>query len=268
MLVLDPSRNLAGARRAGERIASKLGARARVLEGEGARRWALIEAISEAFPLHAGLSQYDGHAVFGGKDGVDAALTLADGVLTARELRAPAVVAKVPLPVVLSGCETGREEGLGVAHAFLQRGARQVLAATAVVDDRSPRSSWRRSTTKHGSTLALGRVSRRRLRCAAMGLSDGAGAGPRPNSFRAPVPQKTESSQPRQKSAQSPSAAASVRGDSSCGHGRREQEERVILLGGQFLDSMIVVGVPLGFRLCLVSWSGGQDGRYRHPRDD
>lgn len=175
VLVLDPSRNLAGARRTGERLGERLGARASVLAGEQATRKAVIDALSDPC---ARLFQIDGHAVFGGKDGTGAALELADGPLTARDLLDATVVARVPATVVLSGCETGREEGLGVAHAFLQRGSRQVLATTAPVDDAlsarlmealhdqapAPGSEWDLATSLRAALLAL--------------RGRGAGAGP------------------------------------------------------------------------------------------
>lgn len=133
LVVLDPSRNLGGARRAGEHIAAKLGAGAIVLAGEGATRQAVIAALGDPCIR---LFQYDGHAVFGEKkDGMEAALSLVDGPLTLSTLLDPKALARVPDVVVLSGCETAREEGLGVAHAFLERGSRQVLATTAKVDD-------------------------------------------------------------------------------------------------------------------------------------
>jgi hypothetical protein len=133
LVVLDPSRNLGGARRAGEHIAAKLGATAIVLAGEGATRQAVIASLGDPCIR---LFQYDGHAVFGEKkDGIEAALSLVDGPLTISTLLDPKVLSRVPDVVVLSGCETAREEGLGVAHAFLERGSRQVLATTAKVDD-------------------------------------------------------------------------------------------------------------------------------------
>jgi tetratricopeptide (TPR) repeat protein len=133
LLVLDPSRNLAGARRAGEHLAARLGAGAAVLAGESATRRAVLEALSDPCIR---LFQYDGHAVFGAKkDGIEAALSLADGPLSLSTLLDPTALPRVPDRVVLSGCETAREEGLGIAHAFLERGSRQVLATTAKVDD-------------------------------------------------------------------------------------------------------------------------------------
>lgn len=133
LVVLDPSRNLGGARRAGEHIAAVLGAGATVLAGERATRQAVIAALGDPCTR---LFQYDGHAVFGEKkDGIEAALSLVDGPLTISTLLDPKALAHVPDIVVLSGCETAREEGLGVAHAFLERGSRQVLATSAKVDD-------------------------------------------------------------------------------------------------------------------------------------
>ncbi|MFO0589059.1 MAG: CHAT domain-containing protein [Polyangiaceae bacterium] len=133
LLVVDPSRNLAGARRSGERIASALGSSATVLVGEGASRRAVLSALGEPCLR---LFQYDGHAVLGErKDGVEAALVLSDARLTTSEILDASVVVRVPERVLLSGCETAREEGLGVAQAFLQRGSREVLATTSKVDD-------------------------------------------------------------------------------------------------------------------------------------
>lgn len=134
LLVFDPSSNLAWAQRTGRRIAERLGpGNTTVLAGPNATQEKVLKVLGDPCTR---LFQYDGHAVFGEKrDGIEAALALADGPLSVSQIRDEKTLAHVPDVVVLSGCETGREEGQGIAHAFLERGSRQVLATTAKVDD-------------------------------------------------------------------------------------------------------------------------------------
>jgi CHAT domain-containing protein len=89
------------------------------------------------------LLHYAGHATFGGPDGVDSALPLANGAsLTPGDVLA---LASAPAHVALFGCDTGREsangtlDALGLANAFLAAGASDVLATSRVVDDRLAR---------------------------------------------------------------------------------------------------------------------------------
>ncbi|MCU0681418.1 MAG: CHAT domain-containing protein [Polyangiaceae bacterium] len=103
------------------------------LEGAAAR-----PPVVRAHLERSDLVHYAGHGTFGGRDGLESGLPLADGVLTSADVLA---LARVPSVVVLAGCETGRAataggvEGLGVAQAFLAAGARHVIAASRPVPD-------------------------------------------------------------------------------------------------------------------------------------
>ncbi|HEU4410626.1 MAG TPA: CHAT domain-containing protein [Polyangiaceae bacterium] len=103
------------------------------LEGEAAKPPAVRSRLERVDLVH-----YAGHGTFGGRDGLESGLPLADGVLTAADVLA---LARVPATVVLAGCETGRSataggvEGLGLAQAFLAAGAAHVVAASRPVPD-------------------------------------------------------------------------------------------------------------------------------------
>src|SRR6185295_13907303 len=84
---------------------------------------------------------YAGHGAFSGFGGWESSLLLAEDTrLTLGDLLA---LERVPSRVVLSGCETGRSstetsvESLGLAHAFLLAGSREVVASTRPADDRT-----------------------------------------------------------------------------------------------------------------------------------
>ncbi len=137
LVVADPQDNLPGARAEAEAVAQALRARAHgvvVLAGAAASGEAVRAHAARAAVLH-----FAGHAVFAGREGWDSALPLADGARLGLGdiLALPAV----PPRVVLAGCETartdggGRGEGIGLAHAFLSAGAREVLAAPRPVPD-------------------------------------------------------------------------------------------------------------------------------------
>jgi cellulose synthase operon protein C len=103
--------------------------RGAVAEGETVRN-----ALGSADLLH-----YAGHATFGGADGVDSALSLAQGSrLTPADLLA---VPRVPRVVALFGCDTAHEsatgtlDSLGLTSAFLVAGARVVVATSRAVDE-------------------------------------------------------------------------------------------------------------------------------------
>lgn len=135
LLVADPTGDLPGARREADRVAPGLTAvrpTVRRLVGAAATRAAVRAALAEADHLH-----YAGHGRYAGFEGWDSALPLRDGPLALGDLL---VLPRVPATVVLSGCETGRAEGdtaqgLGLAHAFLLRGAEAVVAPVRPVDD-------------------------------------------------------------------------------------------------------------------------------------
>jgi tetratricopeptide (TPR) repeat protein len=138
-VVADPTLDLAAARREGRHVFDALSARPgpppRLFEGREATRDRLLESF-----LRAPLVHYAGHGVFEGTDGTESAMLLAGGErLTPGDLLTQAAV---PAHVVLSGCETARSaegvgEGLGLAQAFLLRGARAVVAPTRPVGDES-----------------------------------------------------------------------------------------------------------------------------------
>lgn len=135
LLVADPTGDLPGARREVERVAPGLTTvrpTVRRLVGAAATRTAVRAALAEVDHLH-----YAGHGRYAGFEGWDSALPLRDGPLALGDLL---VLPRVPATIVLSGCETGRAEGgaaqgLGLAHAFLLRGAEAVVAPVRPVDD-------------------------------------------------------------------------------------------------------------------------------------
>jgi hypothetical protein len=114
---------------------------ARTLRDRGAvttllRGDATATAIADALRAST-LFHYAGHGVFGGLEGGESALPLADGArLTVADILA---LAPVPRAVVLSGCDAARSdtdaEGLGLAQAFLAAGAAEVIAPTRPVAD-------------------------------------------------------------------------------------------------------------------------------------
>ncbi len=97
------------------------------------------DAVRLALP-GATLFHYAGHGSFAGRGGWESALPLAAGSrLTLSDVLA---LERLPDSVVLSGCETGRSAreaplaSIGLAHAFLAAGSRQVAAAVRPVADR------------------------------------------------------------------------------------------------------------------------------------
>lgn len=132
LLVSDPTSDLAGASASSSATfaaVSALGFRVVQLSGKEARKEAIAALLQDP---NLGLFHYDGHGHFAGRDGTGAALDLADGPLTVLDVLA---LRRAPPYVVLSGCDTGQEEGAGLALAFLERGAREVVAAIAPVHD-------------------------------------------------------------------------------------------------------------------------------------
>lgn len=132
LVVTNPLGDLAGAESSGaetRKTLSSLGWTVDWLEGAAATREAVIAALVDPCTT---LFHYDGHARFEGRDGLRAALMLRDVALTVSDLLS---LSHVPQAIVLLGCATAKDEGLGLAQAFLQRGAREVLATTEDVDD-------------------------------------------------------------------------------------------------------------------------------------
>ena len=139
LVVGDPRGDLPAARAEAAATAATLalidGSEVRVLVGRDATRAAVLAALGDVRLLH-----WAGHGVFSGRDGWSSALPLAgDERLTLGDVL---TLPTTPPLVVLSGCETARSgdaahpgAALGLAHAFLLSGAREVIAATRVVDD-------------------------------------------------------------------------------------------------------------------------------------
>ena len=139
LLVIDPRGNLRGARRAGR------SARSSILTWPGwhvdplYQRAATPEAVLEGL-RRADLFHYAGHGLFAGHEGWHSKLALADR----RGLTMGDILASHSLParVILSGCSTAQTDltaaapTLGLAHAFVVAGAREVIATARPVQDR------------------------------------------------------------------------------------------------------------------------------------
>jgi tetratricopeptide (TPR) repeat protein len=140
LVVGDPRSNLPAARREAktvERLLEPRGLRVRGLYAQQATHGALREALEDG---RVSLFHYAGHGHFGGRDGWESALPLADGgTFSVGDVLS---LARAPRHVVLSGCETGRTEagvpveGLGLGQAFIVAGAASVVATTRPVEDR------------------------------------------------------------------------------------------------------------------------------------
>lgn len=132
LLVTNPGGDLPGARKASSLVQQALvnqGWKVEFLEQTSATREVTAAKLSDPC---TGLFHYDGHAKFEGRDGLRAALVLHDGTMTVTDILA---LPHVPEKVALLGCATGKDEGLGLAQAFLMRGSEEVLAAMDDVDD-------------------------------------------------------------------------------------------------------------------------------------
>jgi hypothetical protein len=155
-VVLDPERDAQATRESGPAIAKGLaeaGFRVSTLRAEGATLAAIKEALSSP---ETTLFHYGGHGVQVGADGLEAHLRLAGGEkLTAKDILA---LPRVPPWVVLLGCETGRpsseDAGLGLAQAFLLRGARVVVASDRPVRDATAAAVAGLLYTEEGATAA------------------------------------------------------------------------------------------------------------------
>lgn len=132
LIVRDPSATLAGAEESAKYVReglSRIYPEVIELSGSAARKTSVIEELANPCTR---MFHYDGHAAFRGRDGVHAALELAGEPLAVSDILA---LPHVPEAIALLGCETAKDEGMGVAQAFLWRGARQVLAAMDTIDD-------------------------------------------------------------------------------------------------------------------------------------
>lgn len=143
LVVGDPSTNLPDARAEARAVAQRLaplridggGADGpELLLGAAATRASVVRGLERATLFH-----FAGHASFGGLDGWESQLLLADdGRLTVADIFA---LRHVPRQVVLLGCETARadvaasSESLSVAQAFVVAGSSFVVAPTRRVPD-------------------------------------------------------------------------------------------------------------------------------------
>jgi tetratricopeptide (TPR) repeat protein len=138
VVVVDPTRDAPAIRATADGTAVELGRAGFAverIEGENATHEALRDALERP---EVDLFYYAGHAVYEGLAGSLAGLHVAaEGRLTVSDILA---LERVPRQVVLLACEGGRTEtgsatGLGVAQAFVLRGAEIAIAATRPVED-------------------------------------------------------------------------------------------------------------------------------------
>lgn len=121
--------------RAVSEILSAQGYEVVTLFGEKATRAELSRWLSDPRVTHF---HFAGHAVSGGRDGLESRLLLADGSLTGTDLLA---LGRAPRDVVISACEAGKAStsggalGLGLAQAFILAGAKRVVASSAPAED-------------------------------------------------------------------------------------------------------------------------------------
>jgi hypothetical protein len=137
VVVSDPRGNLSKARDEGRAVAARLsngGSKVSVLEGRAATRSAVQKAIMTADLLHVAA-----HAEGPGTHDRLGAILLADDERW--EVDDVLALESVPRSIVLSTCEGALEPaeakvpGLGLAQAFLVRGADEVIASTRRVPD-------------------------------------------------------------------------------------------------------------------------------------
>ncbi len=137
LVIGDPRGDLSLSRKEAEAVERALragGWQVDTMHGEAAT----VDALLEALPRLA-LFHFAGHGVAGSADGGGELLLGREQRLLATEILN---LRNAPARIVLSGCETGLAdpgaavEGLGLAQAFLLRGATQVVAAIRPVPDR------------------------------------------------------------------------------------------------------------------------------------
>jgi hypothetical protein len=140
LIVGDPRGDLPAARREVRSVESALAAAGRGWQLERRDGDRARDAEVRRLLARADLFHFAGHAEFTGHGGWDSALPLADSAgLTVADILA---LDRAPRWAVLSGCDTGRSsrragESLGLAQAFLSRGAHAVVATTRPVADRT-----------------------------------------------------------------------------------------------------------------------------------
>lgn len=132
----DPRGDLPAAREEGDRVEANLSAKGWTVthtRRDAATRARFIRGLT-----HADLLHYAGHGTFGGPEGWESSLRLADGRVTVGDILTSTAA---PATVLLLGCRTaessdvGASAGVGIAQAFILAGARAVVAATREIDD-------------------------------------------------------------------------------------------------------------------------------------
>ncbi len=137
LVVGDPRGDLPLAREEAERVERALREGGWRVEAERGAK-VTVDRLLATLP-RISLLHFAGHGVAGSADGGGELLLGNEQRLLATEILN---LDRVPARIVLSGCETGRAdagaaaEGLGLAQAFLLRGASQVVAAIRPVPDR------------------------------------------------------------------------------------------------------------------------------------
>ncbi|MCB9651204.1 MAG: CHAT domain-containing protein [Deltaproteobacteria bacterium] len=141
VIAADPSGDLPAARDEGRTLQAFLqeqGHAPILLEGRAASRRSLLAALKTGGTFH-----YAGHGHYRGTDGWQSVLPLAGaGALSVGDIL---TLPSVPARVILSGCETAQtsalaSQDLGLARAFVVRGAREVLATARPVRDEVARA--------------------------------------------------------------------------------------------------------------------------------
>jgi tetratricopeptide (TPR) repeat protein len=134
LVVADPLNDLAESRREADGAIKSLTSRGfhvRSLFGEDARGDTLRSALTGS-----GFFHYAGHGQYAGRDGWESSLPLSSGShLSIGEILA---LASPPARVILSGCETAgaKNQGLGLASAFVIAGSLEVVGPTRPVSDK------------------------------------------------------------------------------------------------------------------------------------
>jgi tetratricopeptide (TPR) repeat protein len=138
VVAVDPTRSLKSIEREARAVGEILTAQGRkvvLVFGEDATRAELTKWLADPRVTHF---HFAGHAVSGGRDGLESRLLLADGSLTGTDILA---LGRAPSDVVISACEAGKSSarggilGLGLAQAFILAGARRVVASSAPAED-------------------------------------------------------------------------------------------------------------------------------------
>lgn len=138
LVVADARGDLPAARAEGERVTARLRALGFQTVDGLVDRAATVEAVVAGLG-RVGFLHVAGHGQFGGDEGWESNLPVADG----RRVGVADLLSQGSLParVVLSGCEMARTgglgsvSGLGLAQAFVLGGAGEVVAATRPVGD-------------------------------------------------------------------------------------------------------------------------------------